>query len=379
MAETKSVELLTGNEAVSEAVLRARPDVIAVYPITPSTHIAEMLAQAVEAGKIDAEFVKVESEHSAMATCMGVVAAGGRTFTATAAQGLMYMAENVFWAGYGRLPMVAAVVNRALAPGWSIWVDHQDTMAMRDSGWGQIYAKNNQEAFDSVLQAYKIAENHDVYFPFMVTLDGFVLSHTASEVELLTQEEVDEFLPPFEPMFKLHPSNPMSYGAISLPDEYIALREDLMKSMERAKKVIQDVNDEFAKKFGRDWGGLIEVTGEEDAEVGIVTMSTIAEESEVAAEMLTKEGIPTSVTRVRVFRPFPKEVLVEQLKKYDKIVIIDRSMSFGHAGPLYLETSSAMRELGAIDTKIYPTVMGLGGQDVSYKDIIQRVKSLIKS
>ncbi len=372
----RQIDLLTGNEAISAAVKQIRPDVIAVYPITPSTHIAEMLAQAVDAGELDSEFVKVESEHSAMATCIGAVAAGGRAFTATASQGLLYMAENIFWAGYGRLPMVAAVVNRALAPGWSIWVDHQDTMAMRDAGWGQFYVKNNQEAYDTVIQAYKIAEDHDVYFPFMVALDGFVLSHTASPVEFLTQEEVEEFVPPFNPLFRLHPSEPMSFGAISKPDEYIAMREDLMKSMERAKKVIQDVNAEFAKKFGRNWGGLIEVIGPEDAEIGIVTMSTLAEEAEVAAEQLTKEGMTTSVTRIRSFRPFPAEELAKQISKYEVAVVIDRAVSFGNAGQIYIEANSALRDYD-VDTKLIGTVMGIGGQDISYGDIMERVKHLL--
>ncbi len=304
----RNFEMLTGNDAIAQGVIMSRPDVIAAYPITPATAIVERLNRAVSAGELDAEFIDVESEHSAMAAVIGASVSGGRAFTATAAHGLMYMAENVFWAGYGRLPIVMAVVNRALAPGWTIWVDHQDTMAMRDAGWGQIYVKNNQEAYDSVIQAFKIAENQDVYFPFMVCLDGFVLSHVAAKVELLSQEEVDGFLPPFDPLVAMHPSEPFAFGTLTAPNEYIELRTNLQLAMHAAKKIIKDVNDEWTRLTGRDHGGLVEHSGEPDGDLCIVAMSTLAEEAEVAAQELTRKGIRTGVARVRVFRPFQKKI-----------------------------------------------------------------------
>ncbi len=283
------------------------------------------------------------------------------------------MAENVFWAGYGRLPIVMAVVNRALAPGWTIWVDHQDAMAMRDAGWGQIYVKNNQEAYDSVIQAFKIAENHDVYFPFMVCLDGFVLSHVAAKVELLTQEEVDSFLPPFDPLIAMHPSDPYAFGTLTAPNEYIELRTNLQLAMHDAKDVITKVNEEWARLTGRDYGGLVEHSGEPDGDLCIVATSTLAEEAEVTAEELTKKGIRTGVARVRVFRPFPTEELAKILPKYDKVIVIDRAVSFGHAGPLYLEVAATLKEFQP-DLPVLRTVMGLGGQDIHYSDIVKRIE-----
>ncbi len=369
----RTFEMLTGNDAVAQAVIMSRPDVIAAYPITPATAIVERLNRAVAMGELDAEFVDVESEHSAMAAVIGASVSGGRAFTATAAQGLLYMAENVFWAGYGRLPIVMAVVNRALAPGWTIWVDHQDTMAMRDAGWGQIYVKNNQEAYDSVIQAFKIAENHDVYFPFMVCLDGFVLSHVAAKVDLLSQEEVDGFLPPFDPLIAIHPSDPFAFGTLVAPNDYIELRTNLQLAMNDAKTVIKKVNDEWKQLTGRDYGGLVEHRGELDGDLCIVAMSTLAEEAEVAAEALTRKGIRTGVARVRVFRPFPWEDLEKIVAKYDKVIVIDRAVSFGHAGPLYLEVA-AMMKAHHPDIPLLRTVMGLGGQDVHYTDIVARIE-----
>ena len=374
----KNFEMLTGNDAVAEAVILAKPDVIAAYPITPATAIVMALNRAVATGRLKAEFINVESEHSSMAAVMGASVTGGRTFTATAAHGLLYMAENVFWAGYGRLPIVMAVVNRAIAPGWTIWVDHQDSMAMRDAGWGQIYVKNNQEAYDSIIMAYKIAENHDVYFPFMVCLDGFVLSHVATKVELVSEELVDKFLPKFDPLVALHPSHPQAFGTLIPPDEFVALRRDLQESMQRAKEVIKRVTKEWAELTGRDYGGLVELNGPKEGDLAIIATSTLAEEAEVAAEELTLQGIKTSVLRIRVFRPFPKEDLLEYMKNFEKVIVIDRAVSFGHAGPIYLEVAAAAKDHD-LDIPIYHTVMGLGGTDVNYEDIVIRIKKVLKN
>ena len=220
MLDFSKVEIWTGNQAIAEAAILSRPEVIAAYPITPSTPIIEALSSAVENGRLDAEFIAVESEHAAMSGVMGGSAAGARTFTATASQGLLYMMEMIYWAGYGRLPIVIGLVNRSLAPGWSIWVDHQDAYSMRDAGWLQIFAKNNQEAHDLTVQAFKVAENHGVYLPMAVNIDGFVLSHVAGQVQPLTQKFVDDFLPSFNPIFKLDSSDPVSFGALTLPDDY---------------------------------------------------------------------------------------------------------------------------------------------------------------
>ncbi|MHA2099942.1 MAG: pyruvate ferredoxin oxidoreductase, partial [Candidatus Kariarchaeaceae archaeon] len=223
MMDPKEVEIWTGNQAVAEAVIRCKPEIVAAYPITPSTPIIEFISDAYDSGRIPGEFIAVESEHSAMAGAIGASASGSRTFTATASQGLLYMMEMVYFAGMGRLPMTMTLVNRALYGGWSIWVDHQDLYSMRDTGWIQVAAKNNQEAHDFIPQMFKLSENHDVYLPAAVNIDGFTLSHVAGQVEPLQVNMIDDFLPPFEPMFVLDPADPVSYGALTLPDDYRAL------------------------------------------------------------------------------------------------------------------------------------------------------------
>ncbi len=375
MLDFSKVEIWTGNQAIAEAAILSRPEVIAAYPITPSTPIIEALSSAVENGRLDAEFIAVESEHAAMSGVMGGSAAGARTFTATASQGLLYMMEMIYWAGYGRLPIVIGLVNRSLAPGWSIWVDHQDAYSMRDAGWLQIFAKNNQEAHDLTVQAFKVAENHGVYLPMAVNIDGFVLSHVAGQVQPLTQKFVDDFLPSFNPIFKLDSSDPVSFGALTLPDDYQMLRKDLEDSFQRAKKVITDVSKEFAELTGRDWGDLIEVYGPESADIAVVAMGTLAEEAEEAVDELNKRGKNVGVVRIRSFRPFPTERIREVAKNYDKILIIDRGQSFGSATPLTLEFKNA---LYGTDIPIVTRVMGTGGKDVDYSEIMAVIEEVYK-
>ncbi len=375
MLDFSKVEIWTGNQAIAEAAILSRPEVIAAYPITPSTPIIEALSSAVENGRLDAEFIAVESEHAAMSGVMGGSAAGARTFTATASQGLLYMMEMIYWAGYGRLPIVIGLVNRSLAPGWSIWVDHQDAYSMRDAGWLQIFAKNNQEAHDLTVQAFKVAENHGVYLPMAVNIDGFVLSHVAGQVQPLTQKFVDDFLPSFNPIFKLDSSDPVSFGALTLPDDYQMLRKDLEDSFQRAKKVISDVSKEFAELTGRDWGDLIEVYGPESADIAVVAMGTLAEEAEEAVDELNKKGKNVGVVRIRSFRPFPTERIREVAKNYDKILIIDRGQSFGSATPLTLEFRNA---LYGTDIPIVTRVMGTGGKDVDFSEIMAVIEEVYK-
>jgi len=373
MLDLSKVEIWTGNQAIAEAAILSRPEVIAAYPITPSTPIIEALSSAVENGRLDAEFIAVESEHAAMSGVMGGSVAGARTFTATASQGLLYMMEMIYWAGYGRLPIVISLVNRSLAPGWSIWVDHQDAYSMRDAGWMQIFAKNNQEAHDLVVQAFKIAENHNVYLPMAVNIDGFVLSHVAGQVHPLTQKFVDDFLPPLNPLFKLDSSDPVSFGALTLPEDYQLLRKDLEDSFQRAKKVITDVTNEFADLTGRNWGDLIEIYGPESADIGVIAMGTLAEETEEAVDALNKQGKNVGVIRIRSFRPFPVERIREVAKNYDKLLIIDRGQSFGSSTPLTLEIKTA---LYGKDKPIFTRVMGTGGKDVDYSEIMEAIREV---
>ncbi len=374
--ETKS---MTGNDACSYAALFAKPDVIAAYPITPQTTIVENLSRFVDEGKLEAEFVIVESEHSALAACMGAAWSGVRTFTATSSQGLLYMAENVFWTGYGRLPIIMPVVNRCLAPGWNIWPDYQDSMAFRDAGWIQMYTKNNQEVFDTTLQAFKITESKDIALPSMPCLDGFVISHTTGQVDLPDPEDAFEFVGPYDdPVIALDVENPWAYGSMTGPAQYSKNRRDLIVAMERAKKKIVDVHKEFEEYFGRSYGnGLVEPYGDDEADLTLVTLGTIGDEAHEAIDRLKAEGHSVNALRVRTFRPFPIEDIVEFAKKNHKLVVIDRAASFGHEGPLRIEVEAVLKRHN-VDTSVSGKIMGLGGEDVPYSAIIDLAKKELK-
>ncbi len=373
------VKSMTGNDAASYAALYAKPKVIAAYPITPQTTIVEKLSQYVEEGILDAEFVIVESEHSALAACMGAAWSGVRTFTATSSQGLLYMAENVFWSGYGRLPIIMPVVNRCLAPGWNIWPDFQDSMAFRDAGWIQIYTKNNQEVFDTTLQAFRITESKEIALPSMPCLDGFIISHTTGQVALPNAEDSYEFVGDYDdPIIELDVDNPWAYGAMTGPDQYSKNRRDLMAAMERAKTKIVDVHKEFEERFGRSYGnGLVEPYGEDVADLTIVSMGTIGDETHEAVDRLNEEGMSVNALRVRTFRPFPTSDIVEFAKKNHKLLVIDRSVSFGNDGQLRIEVDSALKR-NNVDTPVIGKIMGLGGEDVPYTAIMNAVKKAIK-
>lgn len=378
MLDTSKVEIWTGNQAVAEAAIVSRPEVIAAYPITPSTPIIQRLSDAVGNGELAGEFIAVESEHAAMSGVVGGSVAGARAFTATASQGLLYMMEMIYWAGYGRLPMTIALVNRALAPGWSIWVDHQDMYSMRDAGWMQLIAKNNQEAHDLIPQSFKISENHDVYMPSAVNIDGFVLSHVAAQVEPLSQKFVDDFLPPFNPIIKMDPANPVSFGSLTLADDYALLRKDLSESMERAKKVIYKVTEEFAELTGRDWGRLVAYYGPESADVAVIAVGSMAEEAEEAVDILNnmKTGTTFGVLRIRSLRPFPQVEIVKATEKYDKFIIFDRAFSFGSDTPLTLEIRNALLK-GHKDIPILSKSIGFGGADVSFRQLVREIQEIL--
>ncbi|MCD6331494.1 MAG: pyruvate ferredoxin oxidoreductase [Thermoplasmata archaeon] len=353
----------TANHIAALAAKMAKPKVIAAYPITPQTTIVERLAEYVEKGELDAEFIRVESEHSAMAACIGAAATGVRTFTATSSHGLLLMHEMLHWAGLARLPIVMVNVNRAIGPGWNIWSDLNDSMAQRDTGWIQFYASSNQEVYDSIIQAYRIAENEEVFLPVMVSYDGFVLSHTSMPVEVPSQNEIDEFLPEFKPSWILDVENPITHGNIVPPEPYMEIRYSMEEAMRKAKKIIKEVDEEYGKKFGRSYG-LVEEYKCEDADYVIVAMSAIASEAKVAIDELRQRGEKVGLARLRVFRPFPKEEL-----RYDKMIVIDRAISPGLGGIVYNELKG--------NGEIYSFIAGLGGVDVSYRDI-ERIYELAK-
>ena len=363
------VILITGNYAAAYAAKAAKVQVIAAYPITPQSPTVEKLSELVESGELKAEFMCVESEHTAMSASIGASATGVRTFTATSSHGLALMHEMLHWASGARLPVVMYVANRALAPPWSIWCDHQDTISQRDTGWMQFYAESNQEIFDTILMAYKIAEDKKVLLPVMICADGFTLSHMTQPVEMPDQKEVDEFLLPYDPTFKLDdPENPVTHGAPTMPnvpfsDWYTEYRFLMQEAMIKAKEKIKEVGEEFKRRFGRFHGNLVEGYRCDDADVVLASMGSLAAQAKDIVDDMRDEGYPVGALKLRVFRPFPTEEIQELAKHIRAFAVVDRSMSFGHMGAALMEIKAALH-----DVKERPIVkgfvMGLGGRDV---------------
>jgi 2-oxoisovalerate ferredoxin oxidoreductase alpha subunit len=358
----------TGNYIAAKAAQMARPKVVAAYPITPQTTIVEGIAKHVESGELDAEYICVESEHSAMSACIGAAAAGVRTFTATSAHGLLLMHEMLHWAALARLPIVMCNVNRAIGPGWNIWCDENDSISQRDTGWIQFYCSSNQEVFDTIIQAYKIAENEKVQLPVMVNLGGFILSHTSLPVKIPDQKEIDEFLPPFKPQWELDIDNPITHGNIIFPNDYYKVRYDMQKAQENSKKIIEEVSKEWRKKFGTYHGDLVEFYKCDNAELVILAMGAIGAEAKVAVDKMRDKGMKVGLLRIRVFRPFPKEKIIEKARQCKKLLIIDRNISVGNEGALATETRACLNGI-VKDVDIYGFIAGLGGKDVTYHDI----------
>jgi pyruvate/2-oxoacid:ferredoxin oxidoreductase alpha subunit len=354
-------KVIMGNHAVSYGAMLARAQVIAAYPITPQTQIVEMLSEFCADGLLDAKFIKVESEHSAMAACIGASSAGARAFTATSGHGLALMHEMLHWATGARLPIVMANVNRALGPGWSVWTEQTDSLAQRDTGWLQFYCESNQEVLDTVIQAFKIAEQ--ILLPTMLVLDAFFLSHTEEPVDIPDQELVDRYLPPYHARYKLDPSDPHAFGALVPPDHYMELRYKIQRAMEQAVEVARQADEEFREVFGRSCG-LVEKYRLEDAEVVLVTSATITSTARVVVDELREEGHKVGLLKVRLFRPFPVEEIREALAGVRKVAVIDRNISFGHGGIFAEETKSALYN-GPHRPPIFGFIIGLGGRDVT--------------
>jgi len=354
-------KVIMGNHAVSYGAMLARAQVIAAYPITPQTQIVEMLSELCADGLLDAKFIKVESEHSVMAACIGASSAGARAFTATSAHGLALMHEMLHWATGARLPIVMANVNRAMGPGWSIWTDQTDSLAQRDTGWLQFYCESNQEVLDTVIQAFKIAEQ--VLLPTMLVLDAFFLSHTEEPVDIPDQELVDSYLPPYQARYKLDPDDSHAFGALVAPDHYMELRYKIQQAMEEAVEVARQADEEFRKVFGRSYG-LVEKYRLEDAEVILVTSATITSTARVVVDELREEGHKVGLLKVRLFRPFPVEDVREALASARKVAVLDRNISFGHGGIFAEEIRSALYN-GAHRPPIFGFIIGLGGRDVT--------------
>ena len=327
------------------------------------THIVERLAEYINNGILDSEMIHAESEHSALSAALGASATGVRTFTATASQGLALMHEILYVVSGMRFPVVMAVANRALSAPINIWNDHSDTMGARDSGWLQFYVESAQEALDTTIQAYKIAENKNILLPIMVCLDGFTLSHIWEPVDIPDQKQVDKFLPKFNPLYKLDPEKPVTMGPIGFPNSFMDFKETQQKAMLNAIPLIKKTNSEFKSKFKRSYGnGLIEEYKTLDAKKAIVCMGTICGTSRVLIDKLRKKGEKAGLIKIKSFRPFPEQELKKATEHIKELAIIDRSISLGSEGALFSEISSSLYEQ---KIKINGFIAGLGGRDIT--------------
>ncbi len=351
-----------GTHAASYAAKAARVKVISAYPITPQTSIVEKLSELCASGEMDASFIKVESEHSAMACVIGSEAAGSRSFTATSSQGLALMHEMLHWAGGARLPIVMANVNRAMGPPWNIYCDHNDSLSQRDTGWMQVYVESNQEVFDTILHAYRVAEQ--VQMPCMVNLDAFFLSHTSEPVAIPRQELIDRYLPPLQLKFKLDPNDPHAFGGLATPDKYMELRYKMQVAMDDAKELWQKADDEYAALFGRSYGGLVERYHTDDAEIVLVAAGTGGSTARLVIDELRAQGMPVGLLKIRVFRPFPTEAIRAALAGKKKIVVMDRDISFGAGGIFAQEVRSAIKDTDN-PSPVFGCIAGLGGRDIT--------------
>lgn len=352
---------LSGNHAAAYGVRLARPQVVAAYPITPQSPIYEKLSEWDGQGVLGGRMMRVESEHSAMAACISASLTGVRTFTATASQGLALMHELLHFASGMRVPIVMVNVNRSLAGPWSFWSEQTDSLSQRDTGWLQFYVADNQEALDTVIQAFKISET--VFLPTMVVLEAFYISHFMEPVEVPDQRSIDEFLPAFEPAFRLDTNNPASFCQVVTQSQYAKFRIQRHMAMEDALEVAEDVDKEYRERFGRGHG-LLEPYRVEDAETVLVTAATIGSTAKVAIDALREEGKKVGMVRIRLFRPFPKVKLIESLKHAKKIAVIDRNLSPGQEGVFCEELKSTLYS-STDGIPVFGFVMGLGGTNVS--------------
>ena len=381
------IHILDGNQAAAIAAKMSRVQVVAAYPITPQTPLTERLSQYVEEGQLRAEYVAVESEHSAMAVCTSASIVGARTFTATSSHGLAYMHEMLHWAAGARLPIVMACVNRAIGAPWNVLNDQQDSISQRDTGWIQLYCRNNQEILDTIIQAYRIAES--VYVPVMVCYDGYILSHTEMPVEVPDQVDVDRYLPPYKPHTTLDPDNPKNYNLVTFANPrpgvdgklchgYMELRYLLQEALQNSRETILQAGKDYNDIFGRDYASMFWEERSEDAEITIVAMGSLASEAIVAADMLRAEGIKAGVLGLRVFRPFPKQDVVQALRKSRLIVVFDKNISYGSEGATCSEIKSALYGT-YINAAIRNFIVGLGGRDVKARDLVEATKKAIAS
>lgn len=364
--------LLTGNYAAAYAVRDAQPDVISAYPITPQTPIIEKLADFIDAGELRAKFVRVESEHSAMAALVGAASVGARTYTATSSQGLLYMYEVVWWAAGAMLPIVMGLVTRALGPPWNIWSDHADFYTLRDSGWNLLFASNAQEVYDLTLLAYMLSENPKVLLPTAIAWDAFEVSHTYEPVELV--DGVSELLPPkgaWKPPLSVE--DPASLGNLAYPEEYLKIKKKMKLAATEAFNVFRKVALDFEKASGRDYSRGFECYLCEDARVVFVVMGSIFGEVSRAVDILRREGLRVGAVKLWLYRPFPYDSLADALKESERVVVVARTSALGSISPLGADVAAAL-QLRGITTILADVPAGIGGVDVTAEDVVKMYK-----
>ena len=363
-------KFLSGDEAFAEGIRLACPEVISAYPITPQTIVVEKLSEMVEDGSLDAEFIHVESEHSALSCAMGASAAGVRAFTATSSQGLLYMAECLYYASGGRFPIVMMNANRSTALPWNIYGDQRDSLSQLDSGWIQAYAENAQESLDLALMSYYIAEHKTVSTPFMVNLDGFILTHTYEQVDVPEPEQAKKFLPPYETENKLDLDNPKNMAFSAGPDTNYIFKYKEHAAMFRAVPVIREAEAKFAEIFGRQYTGLTDAYKTEDAEYILITLGSIAGLCREITDKLRENGIRAGVLRIRYMRPFPAEEITEAVKQAKAVAVLEKDISFGNEGTVFTNVNSALHSAG-VTVPAYNFIGGLGGRNISHQNIIE--------
>ena len=362
-------ERLSGNEAVATAMKQINPDVVAAFPITPSTEIPQYFSTFVSNGTVDTEFVAVESEHSAMSACIGAEAAGARAMTATSANGLSLMWEMIYIASSLRLPIVMSLVNRAVSGPLNIHNDHSDAMGVRDSGWIMLFSENNQEAYDNTIMAHRIAEHKDVLLPLMVCQDGFITSHSIENIELIEDEKVKKFIGEYHPKhYLLNDKEPMAVGPMDLQAYLFEHKYEQAEAMRNAKKVILEVADEFEKMTGRKYG-IYEAYKLEDADIAVVCMNSTAGTTKDVVDMLREKGIKAGMLKVRVFRPFPAEEIAKELENVKAVAILDKADSLNGAGGALFEDVVSGMYINNNKVKAVNYIYGIGGRDTTTKDI----------
>lgn len=368
---------VSGDEAVALAAKQCRPQVIAAYPITPQTIVVERLADYVEDGSLECQYMYVDSEHSAMTACIGAAGTGARCFTATSSQGLLYMAECLHYASGARMPIVMMNANRSLATPWNIYGDQRDSLSQLESGWIQLYAADAQEAFDLTIQAYKIAEDPEIMTPVMVNLDGFILTHTYETIETVDQEKVDQFIPYQKYANAMDLENPKGICITAGPPYNLEFHYTQHMAMMKALDKINAVGKEYGEVFGREYSGVVDAYCCDDADVIIATLGSVSNTAKFVVNKLRKEGKKVGVLKLRCVRPFPVEAIAEAVKNAKGVVVVERDLSFGYEGAVFSDFNSALKQKG-IDVPTYNYVGGLGGRSLDKTDLEKALEDVLE-